>query len=195
MLYDVGHPSVPMSDWQTFRKEFSPLLIGEVIDRSEINLPDWFVPLARGVAIASDALLLMSGYRRPSDRPLGWRKTQCDVFIKRTVPDKDKRFATLTVRQYANQRWWTVERYHERRKYEDITDVLVFVFGSTPIFCWNYQAAMRLAEYCQLNGPPPGLSWVAACPDDKDGAIEFARKRRIDEAHCAANAQLEGHLH
>ena len=195
MIYDIGHPHVTSPDWQTFRKEFSPLLIGEVIDRSEIKLPDWFVPLARGVAIASDALLLMSGYRRPSDRPLGWRKTQCDVFIKRTVPDKDKSFATLTVRQYANQRLWTIERYHEGRKYEDITDVLVFVFGSTPIFCWNHQAAMRLAEYCQRNGPPPGLSWVAACPDDKDGAIEFARTRRIDEARCAPNAQLEGHLH
>ena len=67
MIYDIGHPHVTSLDWQTFRKEFSPLLIGEVIDRSEIKLPDWFVPLARGVAIASDALLLMSGYRRPSD--------------------------------------------------------------------------------------------------------------------------------
>jgi hypothetical protein len=195
MIYEVGHPHVTPLDWQTFRKEFSSSLIGEVIDRSEIRLPDWFLPLARGVAIASDALLLKSGYRRPSDRPLGWRKRQCDVFNKRAVPGKDMSFDTLAVRQYAHQRWWTIERYHEGRKYEDTTDVLVFVFGSTPMFCWNHQAAMRLAEYCQRNGPPPGLSWVPACPDDKAGAIEFARKRRIDEAHYASNAELENHLH
>jgi hypothetical protein len=195
MLYDVGHPSVPMSDWQTFRKEFSPLLIGEVIDRSEIKLPDWFVPLARGVAIASDTLLRKAAYRHGSYRPRGWHKTHCDVFIKRTVADKDKNFAALTVRQYANQRWWSIERYHEGRKYEDTTDVLVFVFGSTPIFCWNPQSAMCLAEYCQTNYLPVGLRWVAACPDNKDGAIEFARKRRIDEVLAATSAQLEGHLH
>ena len=37
MIDAVGHPHIPLSDWQTFRKEFSPYLIKEVIDRSEIN--------------------------------------------------------------------------------------------------------------------------------------------------------------
>jgi hypothetical protein len=182
MNYYFDCPHITISDWQTFRKKFPPNVIREVIDRSEIKLPEWFVPLARGVAIASDTLLRKAGYRRPSERPSGWSQTECDVFIKRTVADKEKIFSTLTVRQYDNQKWWTVERYHEGRKYENITDVLVFDFGSTPIFCRDYQSAMWLAEYCQLNGPPPGLNWVAACPDDKDGAIEFAQKRRIDEA-------------
>jgi hypothetical protein len=85
-------------------------------------------------------------------------------------------------------RFLSRDRYRENRRYENITDVLVFLFGSTPIFCRDYQSAMWLAEYCQLNGPPPGLSWVVACPDDKDGAIEFARKCRIDEAHCATHS-------
>ena len=182
MSYDVNHPDVPLSDWQKFRKRFPSNVIREVIDRSEIKLPEWFVPLARGVAIASDTLLRKSGYCRPSDRPSGWRQTECDVFIKPAVADKDMGFAAIAVRQYADQSWWTVERYHEGRKYENITDVLVFDFGSTPIFCRDYQSAMWLAEYCQVYGPPSGLSWVVACPDDKDGAIEFARKRRIDEA-------------
>jgi hypothetical protein len=194
MIYDVDHPHIPLSDWQTFRKEFSRYLIKEVIDRGEIALPDWFVPLARGVAIASDHLLHKARYRAGSYRPRGWRKTECDVFIRCPVADKEMSFANLTVRQYANQSWWTIERYCEGRKYEDITDVLVFDFGSTPIFTWSYQSAMRLAEYCQMNKPPSGLSWVVACPDDKDGAIELARKRRIDEVHRARNAQLEDHL-
>jgi hypothetical protein len=185
MIFEVGHPDVPLADWQAFRKECWPINIKEVIDRSEIKLPDWFVPLARGVAIASDRLLHRAGYRAASRDPRGWRKSECDVFIKPFVADKDINFATLAVRQYANQSWWTIERYRECRKYGDITDVLVFGFGSTPIFCWNYQEAMRLAEYFHLNGPQHGLRWVTACPDDKDGAIEFARIRRIDEACCA----------
>ena len=188
MFYADGHPHVTGSEWQNFRKHFPLHLMKEVIGRSEIILPDWFVPLARGVAIASDTLLRNVGYRQGSHRPRGWRKMQCDVFIKRTVADKDMTFATLAVRQYANQRWWTIERYHEGRKYDDTTDVLVYLFGSTPIFCWNYQAAMCLAEYCQTNYRPTGLRWVAACPDDKDGAIKFARKRRVEEAHCAVNS-------
>jgi hypothetical protein len=189
MILEVGHPNVPLADWQAFRKECWPSTIKEVIDRSEIKLPDWFVPLARGVAIASDHLLHRAGYRPGSHRPHGWRKTECDVFEKRDVADKDMScVATLAVRQYANQDWWTIERYREDRRYENVTDVLVYHFGSTPIFCWNYQSAMRLAEYCHLNGPQHGLRWVAACPDNKDAAIEFAQKRRVDEACCATNA-------
>lgn len=183
--------ATPTSQSQTgrhFAKKFPSNVIREVIDRSKIKLPEWFVPLARGVAFASDTLLREAGYRRPSECPSGWRQTECDVFIKSAAADKDISFATLTVRQYANKSWWTVERCRDDRKYENLTDVLVFDFGSTPIFCWDYQSAMLLAEYCQLNGPPPGLSWVAACPDDKDGAIEFARKRCIDEACCVTHS-------
>jgi hypothetical protein len=48
---EPGHPNVAPSDWEAFRKGFSPFSFAEVIDRSELDLPDWFVPLARGVAI------------------------------------------------------------------------------------------------------------------------------------------------
>ena len=103
MIDVVAHPHIPLSGWQTFRKEFSPYLIKEVIDRSEIKLPDWFVPLARGVAIASDHLLHRAGYRPGSYRPRGWRKTECDVFIKCPVADKDMSlqillFGNMTIR-------------------------------------------------------------------------------------------------
>ena len=97
------------------------------------------------------------------------------------------------VRQYAGQRWWTVERFRVDRRYTEITDVLVFDFGSTPIFCWDYKAAMYLAEYCQSKELRGGLRWVVACPGDKDGAIEFARNRRINEATCATSGQQEVH--
>jgi hypothetical protein len=111
MFYAYGHPDVALSDWQSFRTDFPPRLIREVIDRSEIQLPDWFVPLARGVAIASDPLLHRAGYYPGAKRPPGWRKKYCDLATKTGVPGEDGLPATLAARQYANQLWWTVERF------------------------------------------------------------------------------------
>ena len=78
MFYDVDHPDVPLSEWPSFLKELPPHLIAEVIDRSKVGLPNWFVPFARGVAIASDALLREAGHRHGMHRPPGWLKTACD---------------------------------------------------------------------------------------------------------------------
>jgi hypothetical protein len=61
MLHEQENPPVPPSDWQAFREAHPPFLIEEVIDRSEARLPDWFVPSAPGVAIASDYLLRQAG--------------------------------------------------------------------------------------------------------------------------------------
>jgi hypothetical protein len=73
MFCDVDHREVPLSDWQTFVKEFPPDLISEVIDRSKLGLPPWFVPFARGVAIASHALLREARHRLGMHRPPGWQ--------------------------------------------------------------------------------------------------------------------------
>ena len=53
----------------------------------------------------------------------------------------------------------------------------------------SYKSAMRLAMYCNVDNPPHGLRWIKLAPGDCEGAIEFARQRRIDEA------QPEGPLH
>jgi hypothetical protein len=63
MCGGVDHLDVSLSEWQTFLKEPPPHLIAELIDRRKIGLPDWFVPFARGVAIASNALLRDAGHR------------------------------------------------------------------------------------------------------------------------------------
>jgi hypothetical protein len=87
MFRDEQHPDVSLSDWEAFRKEFSPYLIEEVLDRSQLKLPDRFVPLARGVAIPSPYLLGRAGYRPGSRRPPGWCKPHCDVLWKDIGPD------------------------------------------------------------------------------------------------------------
>jgi hypothetical protein len=60
---DPEHPNTSPANWKNFQDAFSPLLIERLVDRSATQLPDWFVPLARGVAIASPSLLRHAGYR------------------------------------------------------------------------------------------------------------------------------------
>ena len=84
---------------------------------------------------------------------------------------------SLAVRRCDKHEWWVIER-----RVADVDEVLVLSFGSTPIFTRSYQSAMRLARHCNGNNPPHGLRWIKETPDDCPGAIEFARKRRIDEA-------------
>ena len=155
MCYD-DHPDVTLSDWQTFHKEFPPHLIDEVTDRNECGcLPDWFVPLARGVAIASDELLRKAGYHRGMRKPDGWRKIDRDCY-SRVIGDQGGRWVdTLVVRRCDKHERWVIQR-----RVADFDEVLVFNFGSTPIFTRSYQSAMRVAMYCNGNNPPHGLRWI-----------------------------------
>jgi hypothetical protein len=194
MLFEVGHPCVARSDWEQFRKQLPLGLIQDVIDRSEIKLPDWFVPLAPGIAIASDLLLLKCNDFHQSERPCGWRKSAPRSFLKRDIKGMDGA-ASLNVRRYAHQRWWTIERWRDDRERFDVSDVLAFVFGSTPIFSWSRPVAMRIAEYCHIKGPPPGLKWIVACPVDEVGAINLALQRQSEGAVHEDNFVAARNLH
>jgi hypothetical protein len=196
MFYDTDHPNVSLSDWERFLKELPTHLIAEVMDRSEAKLPNCFVPLARGVAIASDALLRKAGHHHRMNRPCGWRKSVrgCDVFVRDIGPEGREHTKCLNVRQCCNQGLWTSERWREMRRWDNSDEMLVHEFGSTPIFTRSRQAAMRLATYCHENGPPDGLRWISACPKDGKDAVEFARERNIIEALVGRNAHQEDHL-
>jgi len=189
MFYDADHPNISLAEWENFRKKLPRHLIAEIIDRHEVGLPHWFVPFARGVAIASDALLHRAGYRPGMSRPHGWRKIYCDVFDLDIADGLQ-----LTVRQCDGQGLWTGERFSESRPYACSDELLVHQFGSTPIFIRSYQSAMRLATHCHENGPPAGLRWISASPKDYQVAVEIARKHSIDEAVACRNAQQEDFL-
>jgi hypothetical protein len=81
MFYDVSDPDIKLSDWERFRKEFPQHLIDEVLGREQACLPDWFVPLAWGVGVASDALLQQVGYRHGMRRAPGWMNFGTDYFL------------------------------------------------------------------------------------------------------------------
>jgi hypothetical protein len=195
MFHDTDHPNVSLSEWERFLKELPTHLIAEIIDRSKAKLPDWLVPLARGVGIASEILLRKAGHRHGMHRPRGWRKSilGCDVFVRDIDPEGCE-LKCLNVRQCFNQGLWTIERWRGMRHYQDSDEILVHEFGSTPIFTRSRQAAMRLATYCHENGPPDGLRWISACPKDGKDAVEFARERNIIEALVRRNAHQEDYL-
>lgn len=182
MFRDEGHPDISLSDWTTFKEEFSLCLIEEVIDRTEVKLQPRLLPLARGVAFASTHLLGRAGYRAGSCRARGWSKLHCDVFCRDIGPD------SLVVRGYERQPLWQVERNGPPgRPHGHPNMMLVHNFGSTPLLTRTYQQATYLAEFCYFNDPPAGLRWVNGCPDDIKGAIDYAQRRRIHELmHRAA---------
>ena len=86
MFYDVNNPDITLADWERLRKEFPRDLIDDVIDRNEAWLPDWFVPSARGVAIASDKLLRRAGYHNEKRCPHGWLESSPDYFLYPLTP-------------------------------------------------------------------------------------------------------------
>jgi hypothetical protein len=179
MIYEPEHPDITLSDWDTFLTQLSPFRIDRVIDRDESDLPEWYVPLARGVAIASNYLLQQVGW--PGSYPSkDWYRLSPYVF---KLPGSPYR---LYSRECAGL--WTVERTGPTCREAHSDEVLVHRVGSTPVFTREYQSAILLAEHSHVNAPPYELRWIKACPIDHEGAIALARKRRLDEALARQNA-------
>ncbi len=176
MICEPDHPCTPLRDWQAFCKDFSPYLIAEVIDRSECNLASWFVPLARGAAIASDSLLRRAGYRPGIGFPPEWYEDNHNYFTRHLVGDRH-----LMVRECEGTNLWTVEQLGGARRIVDVDNVLVHVFGSTPIFTRNCQSAMWLAEHCHARVPPNGLHWMRAIPKALELTLPIVSRRKLLE--------------
>jgi hypothetical protein len=172
MFRDEQHPDVSLSDWTAFQRGFSPYLCEAVMDRYEISVPKWFVPLARGVAIASPALLRRAGYLPGMHRHRGWHEMLTGI-LKRDI-DLDSH---LTVRNLLGGGLWTIEHWGSTTPF---AETLVFRFGSTPVFTRNPQSATYLAELCFAN-PPGCLRWIKTSSSDHKAAATFAFNRRFDE--------------
>jgi hypothetical protein len=189
MVHDECHPDVSLSDWQAFREWHSPTAasgaaqcraIETVLDRSQVRLPRWYLPLARGAATPSSYLLRNAGHHPGAYRARGWKKCK-------PRPDREQelfkdlgRDCLIVTRC---KPFWriTMDRGVLSRPHNHPNFALVHMFGSTPILTRTYQEATYLAELCYEKGSP-GLCWVHECPDDIDGAIDFAEARNINEA-------------
>jgi hypothetical protein len=186
MMFEAGHPIISLPEWEGFkaweksRKEYSTPLFSEVIDREDCRLrwlPASFLPLARGVAIASDALLREAGHR-VNRRPRGWQKNYwiCGYTLDMRGKTGSSSPDLLGVRSWGNPKLWSIER-----NYAGGDQVLVYHFGSTPVFTHSFSSAMRLAMHCNADNPPHGLSWVDMAPINCWAAIELAMQRGRDE--------------
>jgi len=172
LLNQFGHPDVPLRDWNAFRAGFSPFYLDEVINRDEVHLPEWFMPLARGVATPSDALLRRVGHWDVR----GWFETDPGVFRLYLGG------YYLQVRQCGNQNLWAVEKLDNGPR-PSVDEVLVFCSGGTPIFTRTPTPAMQLAMHCNFSRPPYALRWIKS-PDDFEGfddLVILARARSLDE--------------
>jgi hypothetical protein len=209
------HPHVPLSDWRAFVKDCSPNVIDQVIERHECCLPEWFVPLARGGAIAGDALLRKVGNPQGIYR---WQPGNRVPLEPTAVPNRPgihdgteqwgiesdvfecwlhkQEYECLVVR-LCNNGLWTIESWNARGPLTDADQVLVHQFGSTPIFARTLPEAKDLAIHCFVHrrrpgsnrlNMPAGLRWVCACPKDYQVAVEMARLRAADEALCVTDS-------
>jgi hypothetical protein len=184
-MIDICHLEVPHSDWENFLKALPRHLVEEVVGR-DATLPSWFVPGARGVAIASETLLLKASAGNGSC-PAGWlSKDSGNVFERHTglhsqfVGDIGPKI--LVVRRCGEEDLWTIEQWGAKRPNEHSDEVLVVTFGSTPLVTRSYQSAMQLADHCREYGAPPGLCWIDACPAAYISAAALANNRRVNEA-------------
>jgi hypothetical protein len=163
-----------LAEWQTLRHYPPRHLFDQIIDRSELSLPDEYVPLSRGVAVASDVFLSNAGYYPALIRPPGWQPGGEDCFWLRTGSDRN-----LVVRRFGPM--WSIERWGAVLLARLPAEVLVSTCGSLPVVSQFIAASMRLAEYCHENCPP-GVRWVNATAEDTEAAVAFARAREKYEA-------------
>ena len=134
-------------------------------------------------------LLQRAGYRPGMGCPPGWYQANPGYFERHLCWD-----SFLTVRDCEGTNLWTVERLPAGQRSKDHTEVLVHVFGSTPIFTRSTRAAMCLSEHFHANDLQHGLRWVRSVPQNHKSAVEWARQRHVEEALLTARPE-PGVLH
>jgi hypothetical protein len=174
MFNDPEQSIVTREKWEEIKKKFPRHFIGEVVERQECCLPVWFVPFARGVAIASDWLLKAVRHYPGRSLPRNWEEPAADCFLQVKVPkDIFDPKGVLLVRECGETNLWTIERLGLPRQYTDVDEVLVHQLGSTPIFTRCSQSAIRLAMYCQAYGALDGFRWIKVVHEDEEAAPEI----------------------
>jgi hypothetical protein len=170
MLFEQGHPLISENDWRQFSNQLSPYF-KHVLDREKIELPHWFVPLARGFLIASPFLLRCLAHKRR--RPTEWTSLSLDTY-QRVIGE-----TRLRVRRTRDRRFWAILRWPPRtnlRSYKK-AETLVHLFGSTPVLSTTRHQAQQLAELFEVRDAFSSLRWVAVSPKWLVGALAFAIRR------------------
>jgi hypothetical protein len=177
MIFEEGHPVISREHWLEFRNfQLAPtsLRFSGRVNREDVDLPYWFLPLSRGALIAGPGLL--GPHYDASLASRGWTRRSADVYERKIGKTR------LRVRRTNDGRFWLISRWlpgvpmHSDRRSETIVDW----FGSTPLVTTNLHEALYLAHWFQTN-KEPGLHWSKASPHYLVGAIRLANERAQSE--------------
>jgi hypothetical protein len=139
MQYEAGNTDMSLAEWQTLRHYPPRHLFDEVIDRSELSLPDWYLPLARGGVVPSEPLLEQVGRHLEFVRSPAWNQVNDDWYWLQTGSDRN-----LIVRRFSTM--WTIEPWGAVLLARLPIQVLVSSSASLPVVTATVETAMRLAE-------------------------------------------------
>src|ERR1700719_4885056 len=110
----------------TTSDDAAPRLFGEVIDRVQTEMPDWYMPWVQGVVTAGEDMLSAAKQHQVSNRPQGWSRDGSG-FKKRASRGGD----TLRVQRCGE--YWIIERSWRLECGFIKDETLALVFGPMPI--------------------------------------------------------------
>jgi hypothetical protein len=171
MLYE-GHPDVSQQHWLAFSRQLSPHF-SQAISREQLDLPHWFLPLARGAIVAGPPLLRCTGCKVRGRRSPEWTRVKTNVF------QRDVGKTRLRVRRTNDGRFWIISRWPPgvSRLSDKYSETLVHIFGSTPLVTERLEEALHLAYWFQKNKPIASLRWSKASPAFLIGVLALAMVR------------------
>jgi len=132
--------------------------IETLLDRHEAHIPDSFVPSAKAIAVGTDQLLMLVGWKVARDarrRSSRWvRLERGSVFTGLTAA------SILRIRLYGTL--WSIERELWCQTGKDVLAVT-----GHPIFFRDYKAAMALALHCDPEPPDKARHYLAWVPREE----------------------------
>jgi hypothetical protein len=171
-MFEEGHPIISREDWlglQSFQCSRLSLSFSGCVNREDVDLPYWFLPLSRGALIAGPGLLRPHYNAKLASR--GWTRRSADCYERRIGKTR------LRVRRTNDGRFWLISRWLPGvRMYDSRSETIVHLFGSTPLVTANLHEALYLAHWFQTN-KPLGLRWTKASPYYLVDAIRLANER------------------
>ena len=127
MLFEEGHPLISREDWleyQSFQRSPLCLSYSECVNRENLNLPYWFLPLALGVLVAGPGFLRPHYIAKLALASRGWSKRSADCNERKVGKTR------LRVRRTNDRRYWIISRWLPGvPMYDTRSETIVCLFG------------------------------------------------------------------
>ncbi|WP_426440111.1 hypothetical protein [Bradyrhizobium genosp. P] len=131
-------------------KQVPAMLFDPILDRTQTEMPDYYLPSATHVSIAGPTILNALGYVSGGALPAGWKRGTSGFSKRSSTSDR-----MLWVQRCG--RYWIIERSVANQPDQD--QALVCAFSGNPIWSRTMASAMLVAEHCD----PLPTSVLAAC--------------------------------